>query len=157
MSAWKKQAIPLIFVEVCMDAILKSNGHIPAIARISKRVDRWVGECWAPLRAKAGRIPYDRAQKITVKAAASIQRQLAKFWSDGIQTSSEIPNAMLVVTEDTYAVLDKVKHKARRRSWGFLIRALVDLSLVADPEIDDHLGQERGVKLGEMVMKEAGY
>ena len=76
MSAWKKQAVPLVFLEIGMDAIIKNNGHNPDVRRIHKRVARWLGECWGPLRTKAGRIDDDAAMKITVRAAEAIQSRL---------------------------------------------------------------------------------
>lgn len=156
MSAWRKQAVPLIFVDVCMEAVLKSNGHLPVVQRIGARVDRWVHECWEPLRAKAGRIDDKQAQKVVERSTAAIHKHLAKFWGrDGVKTVSELPSALLVVVEDTYATMCPVKHKGRRRAWAYLIKALFDLCLAADPDLTDNAGQERGIKIAGMVMREA--
>lgn len=156
MSAWRKQSVPLVFLEICMGAIIKSNGASPVVRRINARVDRWMHECWEPLRARTGRIDDTQAQKVTAQAATAIQKQLSTFWGKGgLKSASELPSAMLVVAEDTYATMCPVKHKGRRRAWSYLIKALFDLCLAADPELTDNAGQERGIAIAGMVMREA--
>ena len=34
MSAWKKQAVPLVFLEIGMNAVIQTNGHLTEIRRI---------------------------------------------------------------------------------------------------------------------------
>lgn len=156
MSAWKKQAVPLVFLEIGMDAIIKNNGHNPDVRRLYKRVSRWLGECWEPLRAKSGRIDDDAAVKQTVKAATEIQSRLVKTWGPaGLTRPVEMPCAMLTVAEDTLASMPVRKKDGRRKAWGYLIRALWDLCQVVDPEFTDRTGQDRGVKIAEIVMEVA--
>ena len=156
MSAWKKQAVPLVFLEIGMDAIIKNNGHNPDVRRLHKRVARWLGECWSPLRIKAGRIDDDAAMKITVRAAESIQSSLTKTWgAHGLTRPVEMPCAMLTVAEDTMAGMPRRKKDSRRKAWGYLIKALWDLCQVVDPEFTDSDGQDRGVKIAEIVMEVA--
>ena len=156
MSAWKKQAVPLVFLEIGMDAIIKNNGHNPDVRRLYKRFSRWLGECWEPLLAKSGRIDDDAALKITVKAAEAIQARLTKTWgSAGLTRPVEMPCAMLTVAEDTLASMPKRAKDGRRKAWGYLIKALWELCLVTDPEFTDRDGQDRGVKIAEIVMEVA--
>ena len=154
MSAWTKQAVPLVFLEIGTAAVLKTNGHHAAIRRIQARIDRWLHECWQPLRDK-GRIDDDQAQRITTRAAASIQDNLSKVWRDGgLKTPSELPSAMLALAEDVRQQLPRNDRK-RLRAWGYLVTALYDLCLVADPDLTDNLGQERGLQIAAVVLKEA--
>ena len=156
MSAWKKQAVPLVFLEIGMTAILKNNGHHPAVRRIHARVERWLGECWEPLRAKSGRIDDESAVKQTVRAATEIQSRLVKTWgAAGLTRPVEMPCAMLTVAEDTLASMPRRKKDGRRKAWGYLIRALWGLCQVVDPELTDRAGQDRGVKIAEIVMEVA--
>lgn len=154
MSAWTKQAVPLVFLEIGTAAVLKTNGHHAAIRRIQARIDRWLHECWQPLRDK-GRIDDAQAQRITTKAAASIQDNLAEVWRDGgMKTPSELPSAMLALAEDVRQQLPRNDRK-RLRAWGYLVTALYDLCLVADPDLSDNQGQERGLQIAAVVLKEA--
>lgn len=154
MSAWTKQAVPLVFLEIGTAAVLKTNGHHAAIRRIQARIDRWLHECWQPLRDK-GRIDDDQAQRVTAKAAAAIQDNLAKVWRDGgMKTPSELPSAMLALAEDVRQQLPR-NDKKRLRAWGYLVTALYDLCQVADPELTDNEGQERGLQIAAVVLREA--
>ena len=156
MSAWKKQAVPLVFLEIGMDAIIKNNGHNPDVRRLYKRVSRWLGECWEPLRAKSGRIDDDAALKITVKSAEAIRARLTKTCgAHGLTRPVEMPCAMLTVAEDTLASMPRRAKDGRRKAWGYLIKALWELCLVTDPEFSDRDGQDRGVKIAEIVMEVA--
>lgn len=154
MSAWKKQAVPLVFLEIGTNAVIATNGHISAIRRIQARIDKWLHECWAPLRDK-GRIDDAQAQRVTVKAAEAIQCHLEKLWSNGgMKTPSELPSAMLAIAEDVRHQLPR-NDRQRLRAWGYLVAALYDLCLVADPELTDNDGQERGLKIAGLVMRVA--
>ena len=46
MSAWTKQAVPLVFLEIGTAAVLKTNGHHAAIRRINAGDRLWVRETW---------------------------------------------------------------------------------------------------------------
>lgn len=154
MSAWSKQAVPLVFLEIGLNAVTQANGHLSDIRRIQARIDKWLHECWKPLRDK-GRIDDDQAWRITTKAAASIQNHLAELWrTEGMKTPSELPSAMLAIAEDVRQQLPK-NDKARLRAWGYLATAIFDLCCVADPELKDNLGQERGLQIAALVLKEA--
>ena len=154
MSAWKKQAVPLIFIEICMGAIMEHNGEKAEIQRVNARVSRWLGECWEPLRAKGGRIDDNQAQRVTAKAAGAIQERMRAFWGGiGSNVGTELTNAMLVVAEDTLAGMPK-NNAGRSRAWAYLVKALYDLCLLSDPELSDNLGQNRGIKLAEIVLEE---
>lgn len=154
MSAWKKQAVPLIFIEICMGAIMEHNGEKAEIQRVNARVSRWLGECWEPLRAKGGRIDDNQAQRVTAKAAGAIQERMRTFWGGiGSNVGTELTNAMLVVAEDTLAGMPK-NNAGRSRAWAYLVKALYDLCLLSDPELSDNLGQNRGIKLAEIVLEE---
>lgn len=154
MSAWTKQAVPLVFLEIGIGAVIKTNAHHASVRRIQARIDRWLHECWQPLRDK-GRIDDDQAQRITTRAAASIQDNLARVWRDGgLKTPSELPSAMLALAEDVRQQLPR-NDKKRLRAWGYLVAALYDLCLVADPDLTDNLGQERGLQIAAVVLKEA--
>lgn len=52
MSAWKRQAVPLVFLEIGIGAVVQTNGHLAAIRRIQARIDKWLHECWTPLRER---------------------------------------------------------------------------------------------------------
>jgi hypothetical protein len=147
--------VPLVFLEIGIGAVIKTNGHHSAILRIQARIDKWLHECWQPLRDKGRRIDDDQAQRITTRAAASIQANLAKVWADGgMKTPSELPNAMLALAEDVRQQLPK-NDKARIRAWGYLVTAIFDLCCVADPTLTDNLGQERGLQIAALVLREA--
>ena len=108
MSARRKQATPLVFLELAMAAVIKGNEHYPVMQRINARVDKWIHEAWKPLRSKEGRIDDQQAMRVTSKAANQIHEGLIKFWGNGnIQSQSELPSAMLVIAEDVLAGLPK--------------------------------------------------
>lgn len=154
MSAWKRQAVPLVFLEIGLNAVIQTNGHIADIRHIQARIDRWLHECWQPLRDK-GRIDDAQAQRVTQKAATAIQAHLATLWRyGGMKTPSELPSAMLALAEDVRQQLPR-NDKARLRAWGYLVTALYDLCQVADPELTDNSGQERGLQIAAVVLKEA--
>ena len=154
MSAWSKQAVPLVFLEIGIDAVTKTNSHIAAVRRIQSRIDKWLHECWRPLRER-GRIDDAQAQRVTQKAAISIQASLTALWRDGgMKTPSELPSAMLAIAEDVRQQLPR-NDKARIRAWGYLVAALYDPCKVADPELTDNEGQERGLQIAALVIKEA--
>lgn len=154
MSAWTKQAVPLVFLEIGINAVIATNGHHAAIRRIQARIDKWLHECWAPLRDR-GRIDDTQAQRVTVKAAAAIQGHLATLWRDGgMKTPSELPSAMLAIAEDVRQQLPR-NDRQRLRAWGYLVAALYDLCQVADPLLTDNEGQERGLRIAAVVLKEA--
>lgn len=154
MSAWTKQAVPLVFLEIGINAVIQTNGHHAAIRRIQARIDKWLHECWAPLRER-GRIDDNQAQRVTQKAATAIQAHLAILWRDGgMKTPSELPSAMLAIAEDVRQQLPR-NDKRRLRAWGYLVAALYDLCQVADPELTDNEGQERGLRIAAVVLKEA--
>jgi hypothetical protein len=154
MSAWKKQAIPLVFLEIAMKSITKENGHMQRIKAIDTRVQRWMKDAWKTINEKRGRIDDAKAMHITVQSAAQIQAKLAAYWDGGVQTVSELPNAMLVIAEDSLRRMP-TNNKYRRRAWGYLVTALFDLCKVADPELADSVGQDRGIEIAEMVMEVA--
>jgi len=152
MSAWKKQAVPLVFLEIAMQSITKENGHMKRIKAIDARVQRWLEDAWKPVNEK--RIDDAKALHITVQSAAQIQAKLAAYWKGGVQTVSELPNAMLVIAEDSLRRMP-ANNKKRRKAWGYLVTALYDLCQVADPELTDNVGQERGLEIAGMVMEVA--
>lgn len=152
MSAWKKQAVPLVFLEIAMQSVTKENGKMRRIKAIDKRVQHWMTEAWKPVNEK--RIDDKKAMHITVQASAQIQTALAKYWVNGVQTVSELPNAMLVIAEDSLRRMPP-NNKERRKAWGYLVAALYDLCLVADPDLTDNVGQERGIEIAGMVMEVA--
>lgn len=155
MSAWKKQAVPLVFLEIAMDAVLKTNGHNRAVRRIDARVRKWLAEAWKPLNERTGRIDDTAAHRQTIAASKAISDALTRIWGDGgMKTPSELPSAMLVITEDKHAQLPRT-NKDRRKAWERLIAATYELCLVADPELVDNEGQERGVMIANIVMREA--
>jgi len=154
MSAWKKQAIPLVFIEIGMGAVVQSNGHLAAVRRIQARIDKWLHEAWAPLRDR-GRIDDAQAQRVTQRAATATQASLALLWIDGgMKTPSELPSAMLAIAEDVRQQLPR-NDRQRTRAWGYLVTALYDLCLVSDPELTDNEGQDRGLQIAAVVLKEA--
>lgn len=154
MSAWKKQAVPLVFLEIGMGAMTSANPSSEAINRVAKRIDKWLHECWAPLREK-GRIDDTQAQRVTAKAATAIQVHLAKLWAhEGIKSPSELPAAMLAIAEDVRQQLPR-NDKRRIRAWGYLVGALFDLFKIADPDLSDRAGEDRGLRIAAVVLKEA--
>ena len=152
MSAWKKQAIPLVFIEVAVQALNSDIEGDQRFNRIVQRVDKWLDACWQPLREKGGRIDYAYAEKITVAAAAEVQDILGVIWKDGMQSHAEIPSAMLAVAEDTRASMPKGVKPERLHAWHWLIVALFDLFLLFDPDISDDVGYKRGLRIAEAVM-----
>lgn len=154
MSAWKKQAVPLVFLEIGIGAVISTNGHNAAIRRIQARIDRWLHEAWAPLRER-GRIDDQQAHRVTQKSATAIEAHLSELWrTSGLKTPSELPSAMLAIAEDVRQQLPK-NDRQRLRAWGYLVTALYDLCLVADPDLTDNDGQVRGLRIAGVVMREA--
>ena len=154
MSAWKKQAVPLVFLEIGMGAVTSANPSSEAINRVAKRVDTWIDAAWQPIREK-GRIDDFQAQRVTVRAAANIKKYLEKAWQDGgIKSPSELPAAMLAIAEDVRQQLPR-NDKRRIRAWGYLVVALFDLFKIADPDLSDRAGEDRGLEIAKIVMREA--
>lgn len=152
MSAWKRQSVPLVFLEIAMNAVIETNGHNPTIKRIRTRVDKWLGACWQPLRAK-GRIDDAQAQRVTIQSATAIRESLRTIWgSEGMKTPSELPSAMLALAEDVRQQLPR-KDKDRVKAWTLLVVALYDLCLCADPALEDREGQERGLEIAGVVWR----
>lgn len=152
MSAWKRQSVPLVFLEIAMNAVMETNGHHPAIKRIRTRVDKWLSACWQPLREN-GRIDYRQAERVTIQSATAIRTALQSIWgTEGMKTPSELPSAMLALAEDVRQQLPR-KDKDRLKAWTRLVVALYDLCLCADPALEDNEGQERGIEIAWVVWR----
>ncbi|MDY0274763.1 MAG: hypothetical protein RBR42_04895 [Desulfomicrobium sp.] len=153
MSAWSKQAIPLIFLEITMNAIMVGNQDAAIVRRIDKRVQRWIGDCWSVVNNGKASPDNSQAQRKVQSAAASLKKQLDHEWINGIQSASEVTVAMCIIVSDTRDDMPK-KHQGRR-PWGFLLKALDELFLLTDPEVTDQRGYERGKIIAAKVLEAA--
>lgn len=149
-KAFKSQAVPLIFIEVCASAIKAKNFDRDTL-RIMGRIDKWLHECWEPL--KKLRVSDESAARIVSQITLKIQQRLSEFWADDRQEYTEVPSAMLAVAEDVFDRLPK-NNKQRIKSWRFLIKALYDFLLLIDSELKDNEGQARGCEIADMVSAE---
>lgn len=153
MSAWSKQAIPLVFLEITMNAIRVGNNEHAAVRRIDRRVQRWLGECWDVINGDQRGPAHHKAERKVQAASATLRSVLEKMWPQGIPTPSEVTVAMCIIVSDTRDNMPK-KHPARR-PWGYLLKALDDLFLLTDPEITDQRGYERGKIIAAEVLEVA--
>jgi len=86
---------------------------------------------------------------MTTMPSAHSRNVYASIYAASLSTS-----AMLAIAEDVRQQLHR-NAKARLRAWGYLVTAIFDLCCVADPSLTDNLGQERGLQIAAVVLKEA--
>ena len=153
MSAWSKQAVPLIFFEQMMASIVEHNGHRATVRNINTRVEKWLAGCWKVL-ADAKHKPDDsKALNKAQNAAKLISAALIEEWRDGIQTNSESTVAMVIIAEDTLDSMP-VRHPARK-AWKGLVMSLYAAWRITDPKEDDLKGYERGKRIAARVLEAA--
>lgn len=153
MSAWSKQAIPLIFTENAATAILAANCVSPAVRRIEVRIQKWLQACWDALGSGRHNPADAKAVRKAQAAAQTIRDALLREWCAGVQTDSEVTVALCIIAEDT---LDSMpaKHPGRR-AWGYLIKALYDMWRLSDDDESDWHGYERGQRIAAKVLEAA--
>ena len=153
MSAWSKQAVPLIFAEKAAGAILAANCVSPQVRRIEVRIQRWLQECWDALGSSRHRPDDAKAVRKAQAAAQSIRDALVREWSAGVQTDSEVTVALCIIAEDT---LDSMpaKHQGRR-AWNYLLKAFYDMWALSDTDESDWHGYERGKRIAAKVLEAA--
>ena len=154
MSAWSKQAVPLIFIEKAALAILAYNNNATT-RRIEARLQKWIQGCWDAVSANGKHNPDGhKALRKTFAAGVAIKEALDKEMANGLlETDSEVTVAMCIVAEDT---LDSMpaKHPGRR-AWGYMLKALYDMWKLTDPKESDARGFERGKRIAARVLKAA--
>ena len=153
MSAWSKQAVPLIFFEQMMASIVEHNGHRATVRNLNARVEKWLKGCWAVLQAAKHKPDDSKAVAKAQNAAKVISHALIEAWRDGIQTNSEGTVAMVIIAEDTLDSMP-VRHPARK-AWKGLVMALYAMWKVTDPKEADILGYERGKRIARTVLEAA--
>ena len=153
MSAWSKQAVPLIFAETAATAILAANSTSLRVRRIEVRVQRWLQACWDALGSSRHNPADEKAMRKAVGSAQRIKDALSREWAAGIQTDSEVTVALCIIAEDT---LDSMpaRHPGRR-AWGYLLRALYDMWQLSDTDETDAHGYERGKRIAARVLEAA--
>ena len=166
MSAWSKQAVPLIFFEVSFRAIFDSPEHKAALSdrtpverarikRLDARLDRWLQACWDALRASKHNPKDEKAEKKAVASARKISLALAGEWNQGVQTDSELTVALCIVAEDTLDAMPASYPPETKKAWERLIKALYDAWEISDPQEEDSLGYERGKVLAQHILEAA--
>ena len=153
MSAWSKQAVPLIFFEQMMASIVEHNGHRATVRNINARVEKWLKGCWAVLQAAKHKPDDSKAVAKAQNAAKLISQALIEEWKDGIQTSSESTVAMVIIAEDTLDSMP-VRHPARK-AWKGLVMSLYATWRITDPKESDTRGYERGKRIAARVLEAA--
>lgn len=153
MSAWSKQAIPLVFLEIVMNAVLVGNNEHAVVRRIDKRVQRWLSDCWGIINSDPRGPAPAKAERKVQAASAELRADLERMWPQGIPTPSEVTVAMCIIVSDTRDSMPK-KHPARR-PWGYLLKALDDLFYLTDPNVTDDLGYQRGKTIAAHVLRVA--
>ena len=153
MSAWSKQAVPLLFAENAAIAILAANSTSLRVRRIEVRVQKWLRACWDALGSSRHNPADEKALRKAVGAAKRIKEALSLEWAAGIQTDSEVTVALCIIAEDT---LDSMpaKHPGRR-AWGYLLKALYDMWRLSDTDETDAHGYERGKRIASRVLEAA--
>jgi len=152
MSAWSKQAIPLIFIEVSVSAMSSKNKD-NSVERVRNRAYKWIQKCWDQLAENKGNQKDDKAMKKAVDSSERIKAQLSKMWRDGLETNSELTVALCIIAEDTIDSMPK--DKQRRYPWLFLLRTLYDMWKLSDPEEAEWKGYLNGKVIASKVMEAA--
>ena len=153
MSAWSKQAVPLIFAETAAVAILAANSTSQRVRSIDARVQKWLQACWDALGSNRHNPADDKAMRKAVGSAQRIKDALMQEWSAGIQTNSEVTVALCIIAEDTIESMP-AKHPGRR-AWNYLLKALYDMLQLSDPHETDTHGYERGKRIAARVLEAA--
>ena len=153
MSAWSKQAVPLLFAENAAIAILAANSTSLRVRRIELRIQKWLQACWDALGSSRHNPADAKAVRKAQAAAQSIRDALLREWSAGVQTDSEVTVALCIIAEDT---LDSMpaRHPARR-AWSYLVRAFYDMLALSDTDESDWHGYERGKRIAAKVLEAA--
>ena len=124
-NAWKKQAIPLVFIDVGMNSIKTDD---PVFMELYASTESAVALCWKFLNASKCRIPDDDALKITMKSAERIQKALeSDVWGvSPIKCIGEITNAMVGIADDTLRQMP-MNNVERWNAWDKLTSTLAEL------------------------------
>ena len=153
MSAWSKQAVPLIFIEKAALAILSYN-HNATTRRIEARAQKWLQECWNAVNGGKGNPDGHKALRKSYGAGVAILDALNKSMARGLtETESEVTVAMCIIAEDTIDQLP-AKHQGRR-AWTYLLKVLYDLWKLTDTDESDTRGYERGKHIAATVLEAA--
>ena len=153
MSAWSKQAVPLIFVDVTFGAIMRYNSDRAAVRKLDVRIQRWLEGCWEALRNAKHKPEDDKAMKRAISSSERIQSALQKEWTSGVQTQSEITVALCIIVDDTLKSMPQ-KHPGRK-AWDHLLKALYAAWRITDPKETDTHGYERGKRIAARVLEAA--
>ena len=159
MGAWKKQSVPLVFIEIARDSIIKANADkIEDMADVLAKIESEIDGCWSHLRGTVGAVPDKSALRITSGAAERIAKALlSQVWAGGrgVQCIGELTSAMMVIAEDCLKQLPVRKFPQRVTSWRNLTDALDELRVITGTVEVSAECEEIAAKLADIVRAEA--
>lgn len=153
MNAWKRQVIALIYLEQFTASLLKEMPKSKKLTNIKRRIKRWLDRCWEPVLKGKSHIDVNKGFKIAGAAMASIFKHIKKLYEEQRLHNGGAIASFLVVAEDF--IFQLPKKDQRRYCWGYLASAYNDLYEMIDPDWTNNELQEQGIRLAEMVEKEA--
>lgn len=149
MRNWNKRAVPLIFTEVCMNAIRANSTKDARVEKIRERIEKWVDRCWDQLRERQ---LTDKELRAVGRKHDRLHTILKSFWRQHPMTPTQLTNTMLAVVahaEEVYVA------EQNRHSWQWLSVALDDLTLFFDPERQSTDDQDEAIELSRKIIEEA--
>lgn len=156
MSAWTKQAVPLVFLRISMGSLASTNGHIRAVKRVHAAMDKALDRAWAALgRQPHCQISYEKQQRTVSASSMAMRNELEKLWTSGVEHITELPYGMLFVAEEVLRMMPKGKVPGREKAWSLIACLCLALCRMTDAEFKDLAGTERGESIRNIVMWEA--
>lgn len=155
MSAWKKQAVPLVFLEVAMGSLVATNGHIDAVQRVHKAMECAMSSAWSDINRRAYPISREQQQRTISVSALAMRKELAKLWMSGVEHVTELPYGMLFVAEEVLRMMPKDRWPEGEKAWRLIACLCLALCRMTDPRFVDLDGTERGESIRNIVMWEA--
>ena len=142
MATITDRAVRLAFVEKVADITVKAvQNPDKKFVRVQQRIDKWLHECWAPMR---------KSQSLNIKAYSRRSEKIAGLAvkNKALSLKATITAALLLV-EDLH---DETPEK-KRKPWHWLLVALADLYQLIDPGFGDPNDPEQlaGQVLGEEI------
>ena len=155
MSAWTKQAVPLVFMRIAIGSLAETNGHIKAVKRARQVMDLSMAMAWHGLRRRNYPVSYERQQRIVSESALAMRDKLARLWASGVEHVTELPYGMLFVAEDVLRMMPQEKMPECARAWRLIACLCLALCKMTDADAIDVNGGKRGDQIRIIVMEEA--
>ena len=155
MSAYRKQAIPLVFVELVRDAMLQTNSE-PEFLQAMERVNGALDACWACIQIKGCDPGLARACRMISESYTRMQAAIERtVWERcPTQCGAELLNGLSGIVEDTVFQLPKNKFPERIAAWEQLAAVVYDLCALSEVDEPDDECYRTAAMLADIVRSE---